>query len=306
MVATGGVGEPALRARGPRAGKIVATANKETLVAGGHLVMPLARAAGRRANASDPGHAAWRAHSPGCVPSTRSTRPSGSASSGEDARRRRAADPHRLGRAVPPVVARTPETVHAAQALAHPTWRMGAQDHDRLGHAHQQGAGNHRGTLAVRCRHPRSTWSIHPQSIVHSLVEFVDGSLKAQLGLPDMRIPIQYALTFPHRRSCRRRTSICSPPEMTFDAPDEVRFPRCASLAKRAAAGRGRARRSSPRTRSPCAIPWRHARLRGIPASCVRGGRAVRPRRGEPGLEELIALDAEVRAWADAGRGVRP
>ena len=50
---------------------------------------------------------------------------------------------------------------------------------------------------------------VHPQSIVHSLVEFVDGSLKAQLGLPDMRIPIQYALTFPIACRHRRRRSTC-------------------------------------------------------------------------------------------------
>src|SRR6185312_1990588 len=67
---------------------------------------------------------------------------------------------------------------------------------------------------------------IHPQSVVHSAVRFVDGSLKAQLGTPDMRLPIQYALTYPDRRP-----SPATPPDLIaagrldFRQPDEVRFP---------------------------------------------------------------------------------
>ena len=67
---------------------------------------------------------------------------------------------------------------------------------------------------------------IHPQSVVHSAVRFVDGSLKAQLGTPDMRLPIQYALTYPDRRP-----SPAAPPDLIaagrldFRAPDETRFP---------------------------------------------------------------------------------
>ncbi|MFA5110238.1 MAG: 1-deoxy-D-xylulose-5-phosphate reductoisomerase, partial [Desulfobaccales bacterium] len=67
---------------------------------------------------------------------------------------------------------------------------------------------------------------IHPQSIIHSLVEFVDGSVIAQLGVPDMRLPIAYALTYP------RRLPLSSPPldlcqvgQLTFEAPDLARFP---------------------------------------------------------------------------------
>ncbi len=67
---------------------------------------------------------------------------------------------------------------------------------------------------------------VHPQSIVHSLVEFADGSLKAQLGLPDMRIPIQYALTYPHRLpSPAPRLTGARIPDLSFEPVDETRFP---------------------------------------------------------------------------------
>jgi 1-deoxy-D-xylulose-5-phosphate reductoisomerase len=75
---------------------------------------------------------------------------------------------------------------------------------------------------------------IHPQSIIHSLVQFEDGSLKAQLGIPDMKLPIQYALGFPLRlRSDFKRFSFFDYPELTFQAPDLEIFPNL-SLAYRA------------------------------------------------------------------------
>ena len=75
---------------------------------------------------------------------------------------------------------------------------------------------------------------IHPQSIIHSLVQFEDGSLKAQLGIPDMRLPIQYALGFPERlRSDLERFSFSAYPNLTFQSPDNEIFPNL-SLAYRA------------------------------------------------------------------------
>jgi 1-deoxy-D-xylulose-5-phosphate reductoisomerase len=84
---------------------------------------------------------------------------------------------------------------------------------------------------------------IHPQSVVHSAVQFVDGSMKAQLGTPDMRIPIQYALTYPGRQPSPAATvDLVSSQRLEFMAPDEERFP--ALRIARAA------RRLSPRTKS--------------------------------------------------------
>src|SRR4030095_10943754 len=75
---------------------------------------------------------------------------------------------------------------------------------------------------------------VHPQSVVHSMVEFVDGSIVAQLSTPDMCLPIQYALTSPHRvPSDRVQTSFAKIANLTFEAPDLDRFPALA-LARRA------------------------------------------------------------------------
>jgi 1-deoxy-D-xylulose-5-phosphate reductoisomerase len=151
---------------------------------------------------------------------------------------------------------------------------------------------------------------IHPQSIVHSAVLFTDGSLKAQLGTPDMRLPIQYALGYPERRP-----SPAAPPDLVaagrldFGAPDEVRFP--ALRIAREAGLRG---------------PWATAAL--IAADDVAVGRFLDgsldfpgiPRllesamerfgggTGDPGVEDLEALDAAVRAEFGAAptAGARP
>jgi 1-deoxy-D-xylulose-5-phosphate reductoisomerase len=75
---------------------------------------------------------------------------------------------------------------------------------------------------------------IHPQSIIHSMVEFVDGSIKAQMGIPDMRLPIQFALTYPERRSCIANSNMLfSGMQLTFSDPDEKQFP-CLKLAYQA------------------------------------------------------------------------
>jgi 1-deoxy-D-xylulose-5-phosphate reductoisomerase len=67
---------------------------------------------------------------------------------------------------------------------------------------------------------------VHPQSIIHSMVEFTDGSIKAQLGLPDMKIPIQYALTYPHRvGSHYQRLDFSKISQLTFSQPDIKKFP---------------------------------------------------------------------------------
>jgi 1-deoxy-D-xylulose-5-phosphate reductoisomerase len=75
---------------------------------------------------------------------------------------------------------------------------------------------------------------IHPQSIIHSMVEFADGSIKAQMGIPDMRIPIQYALMYPDRPSApHRRLDFDTLRHMTFQKPDLDKF-RCLALAFKA------------------------------------------------------------------------
>src|SRR3954471_3064904 len=200
------------------AGKIVATANKETLVAGGHIVMPIARRlAGSAADPAlrsplgwlrpiDSEHSAiWQ-----CLAGERSTAVAGlvlTASGG----------PFRDGPADLSTV--TPE-----MALRHPTWTMGAKitiDSATLAN---------KGLEVIEARwlydvpYDAIDVVIHPQSVVHSAVAFVDGSLKAQLGTPDMRIPIQYALTYPHRlRSATPAPDLTTVGRLDFRPPDDAR-----------------------------------------------------------------------------------
>ncbi len=102
------------------------------------------------------------------------------------------------------------ETVSPAEALAASHVAHGSEDHDRLGDAREQGPRADRGTLAVRSsRTSGSRSSSSPSSIVHALVRFRDGALLAHLGMPDMRVPISFALTHPERarRPSTRSTS---------------------------------------------------------------------------------------------------
>ena len=300
VVGTGGVVSlrPVLAAL--QAGKVVATANKETLVAGGHLVMP--RGAPARAAAVAASAPATRspARSPGCGRSTPSIPRCGSAWSANRWRRSQRLDPDGVRRPVPRRRRGRAGRRDPGAGAPPPDLDDGRQDHDRLGDAGQQGPGGHRGALAVRCRRTtRSRWSIHPQSVVHSAVRFVDGSLKAQLGTPDMRPPdpVRHDLSRPpaltgRRARPHRDRSARLPRARTRALPGAAHRPRSRH---RRAAGVGRAHRGRRRGGRP--IPRRHARLPGHPAP-ARGGRgAVRRRRsGDPDVDALVALDAEVRA----------
>ena len=225
VVATGGIVSlrPVLAAL--RAGKVVATANKETLVAGGHLVMPLARRLAADVAATRPGDPyasplAW-------------LRPIDSEHS--------AIWQCLVGESMSTVAAliltasggpfrdSTPGAIAAVtpeQALRHPTWTMGAKITIDSATLANKGLEVIEAHWLYDVDYDAIEVVIHPQSVVHSAVRFVDGSLKAQLGTPDMRLPIQYALTYPDRRP-----SPAAPPDLIaagrldFGAPDEGRFP---------------------------------------------------------------------------------
>jgi 1-deoxy-D-xylulose-5-phosphate reductoisomerase len=151
---------------------------------------------------------------------------------------------------------------------------------------------------------------IHPQSLVHSMVEFVDGSLKAQLGLPDMRIPIQYAVTYPRRTpGPAPRLDLVAHPTLTFEAPDEGRFP-LLPLARAAGLAGPRATTALIAADEVAVPRFLDGSLHHPGIATLIEGAVTRFGDGpEPGVEELIALDAEVRAWcttADAdGRVAR-
>jgi 1-deoxy-D-xylulose-5-phosphate reductoisomerase len=149
---------------------------------------------------------------------------------------------------------------------------------------------------------------IHPQSVVHSAVRFVDGSLKAQLGTPDMRTPIQYALTYPDRRpSPSAAVDLVAAGRLDFRAPDEGRFP---ALRIARDAGRIGQRATTALIAADDIAVGRFLEgslgFSGIPA--VLAAAVERFGSGAdqaPDVDTLIALDAEVRAFATSWPGAR-
>ena len=116
--------------------------------------------------------------------------------------------------------------VTAAQALQHPNWEMGAKI------TIDSASMMNKGFEVIEARWlfdipvEKIQVLVHPQSVIHSAVQFVDGSVKAQLGTPDMRIPIQYALTYPERwHSDVPRLDLFATKQLTFEEPDLQRFP---------------------------------------------------------------------------------
>jgi len=199
-------------------GRDVALANKETLVAAGALVVEAARKTGARLLPVDSEHSGvWQA-----------------LASGE----RHAAPPCSLGKDVRRVIltasggalrTRTVKEMYTASvedALAHPNWSMGAK-------VTIDSASLTNKALEVIEAHwlfdlpPEQIGVlIHPQSVVHALVEYADGSVIAQLGAPDMKTPIQYALTFPGRPpGCSKLVDFLTMSRLDFDPPDPDRFP---------------------------------------------------------------------------------
>ena len=279
-----------------RAGKVVATANKETLVAGGHLVMPLARALAAQVAARRPADPyasplAWlrpidSEHSAiwQCLV--------GEPMSGVAALILTASGGPFLDTNAEALAAATP-----VQALRHPTWTMGAKITIDSATLANKGLEIIEAHWLYDVAFDAIEVLIHPQSVVHSAVRFVDGSVKAQLGTPDMRLPIQYALTFPERRP-----SLAVPPDLIsagrleFRAPDDVRFP-----ALRIAREAGRMG------------PWASAALiaadevavarfldgtldfPGIPRLLEAAVQRYGSEPGEPDVDALVNLDRSVR-----------
>ncbi|HUG30018.1 MAG TPA: 1-deoxy-D-xylulose-5-phosphate reductoisomerase [Candidatus Limnocylindria bacterium] len=308
VVGTGGVVSlrPVLAALA--AGKIVATANKETLVAGGHLVMPLARA--RAAERAAVAPADPLASPLGWL------RPIDSEHSaiwqclvGEDL-----ASVDRLiltasGGPFLELPADEFAGITPERALRHPTWSMGAKitiDSATLAN---------KGLEVIEARwlydvaYEVIDVVIHPQSVVHSAVQFVDGSLKAQLGTPDMRLPIRYALTYPERRPAKTAAAdLVATARLDFRAPDEARFP-ALRIAREAGLMGPRATAALIAADDVAVAGFLDGTLDfpGIPRmledAVARFGTASGD---DPDVEGLVALDAEVRrAFAVRPSGVR-
>ena len=207
-----------------RARRTIALANKETLVMAGALMTRAAREHGVRLLPVDSEHSAvfqcLAGASPGEVRRLVLT-----ASGGPFRGRSRAAL----------------EGVTVAEALRHPTWRMGAKITIDSATLMNKGLEVLEAHWLFGVPFERIDVVVHPQSIVHSMVEFVDRSVLAQLGMPDMGIPILYALTYPDRLPCPAPAlDLVELGSLTFEAPDEAAFP-CLGLARQAGRAGGAA-----------------------------------------------------------------
>ena len=214
IVGTAGL-QPALAAI--RAGKDIAIASKEILVMAGEIVMSEARKHGVRVLAVDSEHSAIFQCLDGKPAS--SVRNLWLTASGGPFRQ-------------------TPQAEFAgitvARALKHPSWVMGTKITIDSATLFNKGLEMIEARWLFGIDMDRVQVLVHPQSIVHSMVEFVDGCLLAQLSSPDMCLPIQYALTYPERvGSDRVQTDFTRIGHLTFEAPDVARFP-ALSLARRA------------------------------------------------------------------------
>jgi 1-deoxy-D-xylulose-5-phosphate reductoisomerase len=187
------------------------------------------------------------------------------------------------------------------QALAHPSWTMGPKVTIDSATLLNKGLEviEARWLFDVPIEHV--TVLVHPQSIVHSMVEYADGSIKAQLGFPDMRLPIQYALTYPERVPNASLPALdwSAVSSLTFEAPDEDRFP-CLRLAIEAGKQGGTApavlcaageaavalflERRLPFTRIPQLIE-----------SALQEHSAV----AHPSLDDILAADARAREFVN-------
>ncbi|WP_345236944.1 1-deoxy-D-xylulose-5-phosphate reductoisomerase [Hymenobacter saemangeumensis] len=192
-----------------QAGKDIALANKETLVVAGQLITALVKQHGVRLLPVDSEHSAifqclvGEAHNP--IEKIILT------ASGGPFRGRSALEL---------------ETVTKAQALKHPNWDMGAKITIDSASLMNKGLEVIEAKWLFGLRDEQIDVVVHPQSIIHSLVQFQDGSLKAQLGLPDMKLPIQYALAYPQRLPNQfPRFSFLDYPNLSFEAPDYEAFP---------------------------------------------------------------------------------
>jgi 1-deoxy-D-xylulose-5-phosphate reductoisomerase len=197
-----------------KAGKPIALANKETLVVAGELVTKMAKEKGVNIYPVDSEHSAifqclaGEFHNP--VEKVILT-----ASGGPF----RGMDHAAL------------EKVTKDQALHHPNWKMGCKVTIDSATMMNKGLEVIEARWLFGLKPEQIDVIIHPQSIIHSLVQFADGSIKAQMGMPDMRIPIQYALSYPQRLvSTYPRFSFADYPQLTFQQPNTEDF-RCLALA---------------------------------------------------------------------------
>ena len=262
-------------------GKRIALANKETLVCGGELVMDGAARSGAEIVPVDSEHSALFQCLQGCRDRGEVRRLILTASGG------------------PFWGWRAEQLAHVTveQALAHPNWSMGAKISVDSATMMNKGLEFIEAMRLYRMPPEKISIVIHRESIIHSLVEYADHAILAQLGAPDMRLPIQYALTWPRRsEGVAKPLDLLTCPPLTFHAPDCEAFP-CLRLALEAARTGGTATAVLNGANEAAVGQFLAGKLSfaGI-ARKVEEALAAIPAIQSPGLEEILAADEAARA----------
>ena len=189
--------------------------------------------------------------------------------------------------------------VTATQALKHPNWEMGAKITIDSASMMNKGFEVIEAKWLFDIEPERIQVVVHPQSIIHSAVQFEDGAVKAQLGMPDMRVPIQLALSYPQRlKSSFPRIDWWDMPDLSFERPDLNRFP-CLALAYEATRRKGNAPCVLNAANEVVNLAFRQERCAFLQMADVIFETLARvPYIENPTLEDYLATDAESRRVA--------
>jgi 1-deoxy-D-xylulose-5-phosphate reductoisomerase len=261
------------------AGKTIALANKEALVTAGALMTEAASRNGSTLLPVDSEHNAIFQCLAGCSPD-HVARIILTASGG----------PFRT------TSAEQMRSVTPAQAVAHPKWEMGAKISVDSATLMNKGLELIEAHYLFGLPSERIDVLVHPQSVVHSLVEFVDGSVLAQLGSPDMRIPIAYALAWPERmQTPAQRLDLARVARLDFEAPDLLRFP-ALRLAREALEAGGSAPIVLNASNEVAVARFLEQDIPFLDIPRLVEGALEENRHGAPSsLQEVIEIDREVR-----------
>ncbi len=265
-----------------RARKPVALANKETLVVAGELVNGLARAGHTPVLPVDSEHSAVFQ----CL-------------AGEEGNPVEKVILTASGGPFRTFGRRQLETVTKEQALRHPNWAMGAKITVDSASMMNKGFEVIEAKWLFGLRPGQIEVVVHPQSVIHSMVQFEDGAVKAQLGMPDMRLPIQYAFSYPRRlRAPYPRLDFARCAELTFEQPDTARF-RNLALAYEALHRGGNVPCIVNAANEVCVDAFLHDRISFLGMSDVIERTMERvPFVPGPSYEDYVATDAEARRVA--------
>ena len=264
-------------------GAVVALANKESLVCAGELMMAAARASGSTILPVDSEHnAIFQVFDAQCRDAVRRLILTASGGPFRSASREKMA------------------AVRPAEALKHPNWDMGAKI------TIDSATMMNKGLELIEARHLFAMSGdaidilVHPQSIVHSMVEYADGSVLAQLGTPDMRTPIAVALAWPERLSVTgERLDLAAIGRLDFEPPDPERFPALA-LARRALENAGTEPAALSAANEVAVAAFLSERIGFLQIAEIAGDTVAAMRSGRlAGLDDVRSADREAREVAE-------